>query len=69
MPRATLSLRAMDVPAEDGEEVSMQFLLIDIAAVFAGLIGFWVAAALTDAVRERALFTRRVRGGSEAHSR
>jgi hypothetical protein len=47
----------------------MQFLLIDIAAVFAGLIGFWVAAALTDAVRDRALLTRRVRGESEAHFR
>jgi hypothetical protein len=47
----------------------MQFLLIDIAAVFAGLIGFWVASALTDAVRERVLFTRRLREGPELHSR
>jgi hypothetical protein len=47
----------------------MQFLLIDIAAVFAGLIGFWVAAALTDAVRDRVHFSRRLRDGDEAHLR
>jgi hypothetical protein len=40
----------------------MQFLLIDIAAVFAGLIGFWVTAALTDVVRERVSLARRLRG-------
>lgn len=46
----------------------MQFLIIDIAAVFAGLFGYWVTAALTDVVRERVLLARRVRAGHEAHS-
>jgi len=39
----------------------MQFLLIDIAAVFAGLFGFWAVAAVTDAVRGRVLVARRER--------
>jgi len=47
----------------------MQFLLIDIAAVFAGLFGFWAVSALTDAVRERVWLTRRLRARPEVHSR
>ena len=47
----------------------MQFLIIDIAAVFAGLIGYWVTAALTDVVRERVLLSRRLRAGYQVHSR
>jgi hypothetical protein len=39
----------------------MQFLLIDIAAVFTGLFGFWATAALTDAVRGRVSLARRER--------
>jgi hypothetical protein len=43
----------------------MQFLLIDIAAVFAGLFGFWATAAVTDVVRERVVLARRLRHGHE----
>jgi hypothetical protein len=47
----------------------MQFLLIDIAAVFAGLFGFWVTAAVTDLVRGRVLLARRLRASDGLQSR
>lgn len=46
----------------------MQFLLIDVAAVFTGLFGFWAVAALTDAVRARVLLARRERTSHGLHS-
>ena len=45
----------------------MQFLMVDIGAVFVGLFGFWISAALTDVVRERVQLARRLRHGHGVH--
>lgn len=58
--------RATDAPVS--RECRMQFLLIDVAAVFTGLFGFWAVAALTDAVRARMLLARRERTSHGLHS-